>query len=71
MRRERLKDQIEEPRVSVFDSFVRSVVVLLSIGAFRQLSGERQSILDLVGAPAGTAPLVSPDMPGSPGRRTR
>ncbi len=40
MRRERLKDQIEDPRVSVFDSFVRAVVVLISIGAvYYALSG--------------------------------
>ena len=40
----------------------RPTHVLLSIGAFRQLSGERQSILDLVGAPAGSAQLVSPEL---------
>ena len=33
MRRERLKDQIEAPRVSLFDSVVRAVVVLVSLGA--------------------------------------
>ena len=40
MRRERLKEQIEDPRVSVFDSFVRAVVVLISMGAvYYALSG--------------------------------
>jgi biopolymer transport protein ExbD len=40
MRRERLKDQIEHPRVSVFDSFVRALVVLVSLGAvYYALSG--------------------------------
>lgn len=40
MRRERLKDQIEEPRVSVFDSIVRAVVILISLGAvYYALSG--------------------------------
>ena len=39
----------------------RPTHVLLSIAAYRQLSGERQSILDLIGAPAGSAPLTSPD----------
>jgi hypothetical protein len=40
MRRERLKDQIEDPRVSVFDSFVRAIVVLISMGAvYYALSG--------------------------------
>ena len=33
MRRERLKDQIEDPRVSVFDASARAVVILLSLGA--------------------------------------
>jgi PHD/YefM family antitoxin component YafN of YafNO toxin-antitoxin module len=47
----------------------RPTHVLLSIGAFRQLSGERQSILDLIGAPAGSAPLISPEAHGSLGRR--
>ena len=35
----------------------RPTHVLLSIAAYRHLSGERQSILDLIGAPAGTSPL--------------
>ena len=39
----------------------RPTHVLLSIAAYRHLSGERQSILDLVGAPAGSAPLVVSD----------
>jgi len=39
----------------------RPTHVLLGIAAYRQLSGERQSILDLIGAPAGSAPLTSPD----------
>jgi PHD/YefM family antitoxin component YafN of YafNO toxin-antitoxin module len=43
--------------------------VLLSIDAFRQLSGERQSILDLIGASAGSAPLISPGAYASLGRR--
>ncbi len=37
----------------------RPTHVLLSISAYRKLSGERQSILDLVAAPAGSPPLVS------------
>lgn len=47
----------------------RPTHVLLSIAAYRQLSGERQSILDLVGAPAGCGPLVLPEAQGSLGRR--
>lgn len=39
----------------------RPTHVLLSIAAYRQLSGERQTILDLISAPPGSAPLVSPD----------
>ena len=39
----------------------RPTHVLLSIAAYRQLSGERQSILDLVGAPTGSEPLTLPD----------
>jgi biopolymer transport protein ExbD len=40
MRRERLKDQIEHPRVSLFDSFVRTLVVVVSVGAvYYALSG--------------------------------
>jgi len=39
----------------------RPTHVLLSIAAYRQLSGERQSILDLIGAPAGSGPLTAPD----------
>lgn len=39
----------------------RPTHVLLSIAAYRQLSGERQSVLDLIGAPAGSEPLVVPE----------
>lgn len=40
MRRERLKDQIDEPRVSVFDATVRALVILISLGAvYFALSG--------------------------------
>lgn len=40
MRRERLKDQMEEPRVSVFDSMARAAVILLGLGAvYFALSG--------------------------------
>ena len=39
----------------------RPTHVLLSIAAYRQLSGERQSVLDLIGAPAGSAPLTASD----------
>jgi prevent-host-death family protein len=35
----------------------RPTHVLLSIAAYRQLSGDGSSILDLVAAPAGSAPL--------------
>jgi PHD/YefM family antitoxin component YafN of YafNO toxin-antitoxin module len=35
----------------------RPTHVLLSIGAYRQLSGERENILDLIGAAAGSGPL--------------
>jgi prevent-host-death family protein len=38
----------------------RPTHVLLSVAAYRQLSGERQSILDLIGAAPGTVPLISP-----------
>jgi PHD/YefM family antitoxin component YafN of YafNO toxin-antitoxin module len=38
----------------------RPTHVLLSIGAYRQLSGERQSVLDLIGAAPGSMPLISP-----------
>jgi prevent-host-death family protein len=40
----------------------RPTHVLLSITAYRRLSGEGQSILDLIGAPTGSAPL---DLPGA------
>ena len=36
----------------------RPTHVLLSISNYRQLTGERQGILDLIAAPAGTPPLV-------------
>lgn len=39
----------------------RPTHVLLSIGAYRQLSGERQSVLDLIGAAPGSAPLLGPE----------
>ena len=39
----------------------RPTHVLLSIAAYRQLSGERQSILDLFGAATGSEPLTLPD----------
>ena len=39
----------------------RPTHVLLNIATYRQLSGERQSILDLIGALPGSPPLVSPD----------
>ena len=42
----------------------RPTHVLLSIAAYRQLSDDRQSVLDLIGAPPGSAPLVSPDRAG-------
>ena len=37
----------------------RPTHVLLSIAAWRQLSGEGQSVLDLIGAAPGSAPLVA------------
>ena len=39
----------------------RPTHVLLGIAAYRQLSGERQSVLDLIGAAPGSAPLVRPE----------
>lgn len=39
----------------------RPTHVLLSIAAYRQLSDERHSILDLIGAPVGSGPLALPD----------
>lgn len=36
----------------------RPTHVLLSIGTYRQLSGDRQSILDLIGAAPDSAPLA-------------
>ena len=39
----------------------RPTHVLLSIAAYRHLSGERQSLLDLIGAPPGSAPLLVPE----------
>ncbi len=41
----------------------RPTHVLLGIAAYRQLSGERQSILDLIGAAPGSEPLVAPAPP--------
>ena len=50
----------------------RPTHVLLSIAAYRQLSGERESILDLIGAPAGSAPLARPAaQPGLAGKAAR
>ena len=42
----------------------RPTHVLLSIGAYRQLSGEHRSILDLIAAPPGSAPLAMADRAG-------
>lgn len=39
----------------------RPTHVLLSIAAYRQLSGERQNILDLIGAAPGSARLGAPE----------
>jgi len=39
----------------------RPTHVLLSIAAYRQLSGERQNILDLIGAAPGSPPLALPE----------
>jgi hypothetical protein len=39
----------------------RPTHVLLGIAAYRQLSGERQSVLDLIAAPPGSEPLALPD----------
>lgn len=39
----------------------RPTHVLLSIAAYRQLSGEKQNILDLLGAAPGSAPLALPE----------
>lgn len=45
MRRERLKDQIENPRVSFFDTLARALVVLISLGAiYYALSGRGRPI---------------------------
>lgn len=41
----------------------RPTHVLLSLAAYRQLSGERQSVLDLIGAPPGSPPLGRPERP--------
>ena len=38
----------------------RPTHVLLSVAAYRQLSGERQSILDQIAAPPGSPPLAVP-----------
>lgn len=45
----------------------RPTHVLLSIGAYRQLSGDRQSILDLIGAAPDSAPLAPLDPQASLG----
>ncbi|KRA82704.1 type II toxin-antitoxin system Phd/YefM family antitoxin [Altererythrobacter sp. Root672] len=48
----------------------RPTHVLLSIGAYRQLSGDRQTILDLIGAGPDSAPLRGLDPPTNLGART-
>ncbi|MBI2814281.1 MAG: hypothetical protein HYX71_08350 [Opitutae bacterium] len=59
MRRERLKDQIEDPRVSAFDTIVRAVVVLISMAAvFYALAGR--------GLPAGSKPKPTPNVSAEP-----
>ncbi|MBO9518884.1 MAG: type II toxin-antitoxin system Phd/YefM family antitoxin [Porphyrobacter sp.] len=47
----------------------RPTHVLLSIGAYRQLSGDRQSILDLIGADPDSAPLKGGISPANPASR--
>ena len=47
----------------------RPTHVLMSIAAYRQLSGERHSILDLIGAPGGSGPLAVPEARSRPGGR--
>ncbi len=61
MRRERLKDQIEDPRVSLFDSFVRAVVVLISLGAvYYALSGRGFPVASQTVAPdAATGAILT------------
>lgn len=50
----------------------RPTHVLLSIAAYRQLSGERRSILDLIAAPPESARLAVLDpVPGVGGRAQR
>ncbi len=39
----------------------RPTHVLLSIAAYRQLTGERQNVLDLIGAPSGSPALALPE----------
>lgn len=41
----------------------RPTHVLLSMDAYRRLSGEGQSVLDLIGAEPGSAALAFPDRP--------
>jgi hypothetical protein len=45
--------------------------VLLSIAAYRQLTGEGSSILDLIAAPAGSAPFDLPPQTGLAGKSGR
>ena len=63
MRRDRLKDQIESPRVSVFDSLVRALVVLISLGAvYYALSGRgypRRSESAVANVPANASEPVT------------
>jgi prevent-host-death family protein len=47
----------------------RPTHVLLSIAAYRQLSGEQQNILDLIASPAGSGPLAVPKAPAGLGGR--
>ena len=63
MRRDRLKDQIEDPRVSVFDSFVRTVVVLISLGAvYYALSGRGSPVRAKAAAAAEGAPEAAAEV---------
>lgn len=56
MRRERLKDQITNPRVSLFDSLVRALVVLISLGAVYYALSGRGYPLRPQKAPTAAAP---------------
>ncbi|MEO5707772.1 MAG: hypothetical protein ABIT10_07015 [Alteraurantiacibacter sp.] len=48
----------------------RTTHVLLSIGAYRELSGEQPNILELISAPNDSGALAVPDAHGSFVRRT-